>query len=63
MSGFIDVMGGLPGIITTISTILLSTFASKVPAALNSLGNFFRTTFGIARKETYQLQDATQEYI
>lgn len=57
---FVDVMGGLPGLIQSIASLLLIVFANKVPGALHNLGNNFKATFGIAKKETLALQNQAQ---
>lgn len=60
LDGFIDGMGGVKTIIVAISSLLLSSFASKIPDAINNLKANFGVLFGSAHQGA---QELTKELI
>lgn len=58
--GFVKGIGGIPGILSSVSGILLTVFAKQMPNALNKLTDSFRALFGYTRKDTVNLQQQAQ---
>ena len=55
---FIKGLGGIKGVIFTISSILLMAFANKIPTALNTLKYNFSVLFGGAKTEAEKMNTA-----
>lgn len=52
VKNIVDNFGGLKGIITTITSVLLMVFSSKIPDAIFNLKQNFKTLFNYAQKES-----------
>lgn len=59
----INGFGGMKGVLTAIGSIFLTTYAQKMPEALNNLRQNFMVLTGHATKLMTELQEETQEYL
>jgi len=50
-------MGGLKGVASAVSGILLAAFASKIPAGLRNIGDSLQNFFGDPKKQYKQALD------
>lgn len=61
--GIINGFGGMKGILTALGSIFLTTYAQKMPEALNNLRQNFMVLTGQATKLMTETQQKTQEYL
>ena len=59
----INSMGGVKGVLASVGGILLSLYASKMPAAIDNLKANFWVFTGQAKKAMLQVQNKTEEYL
>lgn len=57
IGGMIDGLGGMKGVLTLVSSLFLTSFANKMPEALNNLKQNFMVFTGQATKEMARVQD------
>lgn len=57
VSNLIDSFGGLQGILTGVSAILLKTFSSKIADGIKNTGLYVKSLFGGAKKEAVQAKE------
>ena len=55
VGAFIDGIGGVKTIIMYVSSLLLNSFANKIPGALSNLGHTFKVVFQTAQQQAQQL--------
>ena len=63
VKGFINGLGGMKGVLMTVGSIFLNTYAQKMPEALNSLRQNFMVLTGQATKLMIETQQKTQKYL
>lgn len=63
IKGFVDGLGGMKGVLMTVGSIFLNTYAQKMPEALNNLKQNFMVLTGQATKLMTETQQKTQEYL
>lgn len=63
LKGFIDGLGGIKGILLTISSIWMSTYAHKMPEILQNLKSTFMRFTGQAKEETIKVQQSMSQII
>lgn len=56
---FVQTIGGIPGMISTISAMLLPILNKKIPDAFSNILQNLKITFGVAQKEIKETQDTT----
>lgn len=61
--GVIKGFGGMKGVLTALGSIFLTTYAQKMPEALNNLRQNFMVLTGQATKLMTETQQKTQEYL